>query len=331
MNIYDIAERAGVSIATVSRVLNGSPNVSTKTKAKVLGVIEEAGYTPNVFARGLGLNTMKMIGVLCTDVADIFYAKAVSVIENALRQYGYDSLLCSTGKNLEDKQKYIDLLLAKRVDALILIGSIFKEETDNSHIEKAAAKVPTVIINGLIDVPNTYCVTCDEYQAMYDQVIHLNKKGCHDILYLYDVESYSGLQKLNGFKDALKHCGFGVNPKLIAKVDKDMSQIEATVIELLDADIHFSAIIASEDQLAIGAMHALQKKGFHIPEDIPVIGFNNSLLCECAMPKLSSVDNMVETLCNTAVNVLTDVFDGKTVTNKMTLSAKLVERDTFKL
>ena len=138
MNIYDIAQRAGVSIATVSRVLNGSPNVSTKTKAKVLGVIEEAGYTPNVFARGLGLNTMKMIGVLCTDVADIFYAKAVSVIENALRQYGYDSLLCSTGKNLEDKQKYIDLLLAKRVDALILIGSIFKEETDNSHIEKAA-------------------------------------------------------------------------------------------------------------------------------------------------------------------------------------------------
>lgn len=110
-----------------------------------------------------------------------------------------------------------------------------------------------------------------------------------------------------------------------------MSQIEATVIELLDADIHFSAIIASEDQLAIGAMHALQKKGLRIPEDIPVIGFNNSLLCECAMPKLSSVDNMVETLCNTAVNVLTDVFDGKTVTNKMTLSAKLVERDTFKL
>lgn len=331
MNIYDIAERAGVSIATVSRVLNGSPNVSAKTKEKILSVMEEAGYTPNVFARGLGLNTMKMIGVLCTDVADIFYAKAVSVIENALRQHGYDSLLCSTGKNLEDKQKYIDLLLAKRVDALILIGSTFKEEIDNSHIEKAAAQVPTVIINGLIDVPNTYCVTCDEYQAMYSQVVHLNKKGCHDILYLYDVESYSGLQKLNGFKDAHKSCGFGINPKLIIKVDKDISKIERAVTELLDSDVSFSAVLASEDQLAIGAMHALQKKGLHIPQDISVIGFNNSLLCECAMPKLSSVDNMVETLCVTAVNVLTDVFDGKTVTNKMTLSAKLVERETFKL
>ena len=305
MNIYDIAERAGVSIATVSRVLNGSANVSAKTQAKVLGVIEESGYTPNVFARGLGLNTMKMIGVLCTDVADIFYAKAVSVIENSLRQYGYDSLLCSTGKNLEDKQKYIDLLLAKRVDALILIGSIFKEEADNSHIEKAAAKVPTVIINGLIDVPNTYCVTCDEYQAMYEQVIHLNKRGCHDILYLYDVESYSGLQKLDGFKDAHRNCGFAVNPKLIVKVDKDIDEVEKVVTTLLNTDIHFSAVVTSEDQLAIGAMHALQKKGFCIPNDLPVIGFNNSLLCECTMPKLSSVDNMVESLCNTAVTILT--------------------------
>ena len=152
MNIYDIAAKAGVSIATVSRVLNGSPNVSAKTKEKVLRVIQEEGYTPNVFARGLGLNTMKMIGILCTDVSDIYYAKAVSILENALRQHGYDSLLCSTGNKLSDKKKYVDLLLNKRVDAIILIGSTFKEESDNSHIEKAASKVPTIIINGLIDI-----------------------------------------------------------------------------------------------------------------------------------------------------------------------------------
>lgn len=331
LNIYDIADKAGVSIATVSRVLNGSPNVSAKTKEKILRVIEEEGYTPNVFARGLGLNTMKMIGILCTDVSDIFYAKAVSVIENALRQYGYDSLLCSTGNRLGDKQKYIDLLLAKRVDAIILIGSAFKEESDNTHIEKAAAKVPTIIINGLIDAPNTYCITCDEYTAMYENVISLIKRGCHNILYLYDVESYSGIQKLNGYRAALKDCGLPAPSSLILKVDKKMEVIEQTVSDLLDKGPSFSAILASEDLLAISAMHALYKRGYKIPEDIPVIGFNNSLLCECTMPKLSSVDNMVETLCTTSVNVLRDVFDGKTVTPKMTLSAKLVERDTFKL
>lgn len=331
LNIYDIAECAGVSIATVSRVLNNSPNVSAKTKEKVVKVIEEAGYTPNVFARGLGLNTMKMIGILCTDVSDIYYAKAVSVLESALKACGYDSMLCCTGYSLKDKKKSLDLLLAKRVDAIILIGSTFKENSDNSHIEKVATQVPTIIINGLIDVPNTYCITCDEYQAMYDNVIRLCKKGCHNLLYLYDVESYSGCQKLNGYKQALKDCGWPVDHKLILKVEKDMETVQEAVRTLLNKDITISGVLASEDQLAIGAMHALLKEGYRIPKDIPVIGFNNSLLCECSYPTLTSVDNMVETLCTTAINVLTDVFEGKNVTSKMTLSAKLVERDTFKL
>lgn len=331
MNIYDIADKAGVSIATVSRVLNGSPNVSTKTKEKVLRIIDEEGYTPNVFARGLNLNTMRMIGILCTDVSDIFYAKAISVIENALRQYGYDSLLCSTGNKLGDKQKYIDLLLAKRVDALILIGSAFREESDNSHIEKASSKVPVMIINGLIDLPNTYCITCDEYTAMYDNVVALIKRGCHDILYLYDVESYSGMQKLNGYRAALKDCGLPITSSLILKVDKTPAAIEAAMTDFINRKISFSAVLASEDLLATSAMYILYQKGYKIPEDIPVIGFNNSLLCECTIPKLTSVDNMLDTLCNTAVNVLRDVFDNKTVTSKMTLSAKLVERDTFRL
>ena len=330
MNIYDIADKAGVSIATVSRVLNGSPNVSAKTKEKILRVIDEEGYTPNVFARGLGLNTMKMIGILCTDVSDIFYAKAVSIVENALRQYGYDSLLCSTGHKLGDKKKYIDLLLNKRVDAIILIGSTFQEEKDNSHIEKAASKVPTIIINGVVDVPNTYSIACDEYKAMYDNVISLVKKGCHDILYLYDVESSSGIQKLNGYKAALKDCGLAPSPSLILQVEKNPDAITQAVTHLLDKDVQFTAVLASEDLLAIKACHVLLDKGYRIPDDIPVIGFNNSLLCECAWPKLSSVDNMVETLCNTGISVLRDVFDGKTVTHKMTLSAHLVERDTFK-
>lgn len=330
MNIYDIAEKAGVSIATVSRVLNGSPNVSAKTKEKILRVMKEEGYTPNVFARGLGLNTMKMIGILCTDVSDIFYAKAVSIVENALRQYGYDSLLCSTGNKLEDKKKYIDLLLNKRVDAIILIGSTFKEECDNSHIEKAASKVPTIIINGIVDVPNTYSIACDEYKAMYDNVISLVKKGCHDILYLYDVESYSGTQKFNGYKAALKDCGLAPSSQLILQVEKNPATIEKAILDLLHKGVQFSAVLASEDLLAIKACHALLSQGYRIPEDIPVIGFNNSLLCECAWPRLTSVDNMVETLCNTGISVLRDVFDGKTVTHKMTLSANLVERDTFR-
>lgn len=99
MNIYDIADMAGVSIATVSRVVNGSPNVSEKTKKKVLDVIEKADYTPNVFARGLGLDSMKTIGILCPDISDLYMAEAVSALEKKLHEHGYDCILgCSGGK-----------------------------------------------------------------------------------------------------------------------------------------------------------------------------------------------------------------------------------------
>ena len=100
MNIYDVSEKAGVSIATVSRVLNGNPNVSEPTRQKVLNVMKEIGYTPNVFARGLGLNTMHTIGIMCADSSDPFLANAVYYLEQNLRKCGYDSFLCCTGYDL---------------------------------------------------------------------------------------------------------------------------------------------------------------------------------------------------------------------------------------
>ena len=97
MNIYDVSAKAGVSIATVSRVLNGNQSVSAKTRDKVLRVMDELGYTPNVFARGLGLNTMKTIGIMCTDSSDMYIANAIFYLQRELRNNGYDSMLCCTG------------------------------------------------------------------------------------------------------------------------------------------------------------------------------------------------------------------------------------------
>ena len=123
MTIYDISEKAGVSIATVSRVLNGSSLVSEKTRRKVMDAMEKYGYTPNAFARGLGLNTMKTIGILCADSSDLYLAKAVYYIEQKLRANGYDSILCCTGYELEAKAASMNLLIGKKVDAVILTGS----------------------------------------------------------------------------------------------------------------------------------------------------------------------------------------------------------------
>ena len=110
MNIYDVSKKAGVSIATVSRVLNGKANVSDKSKSRVLNAMKELDYTPNIFARGLGLNTMKTIGIMCSDSSDAYLANAVYYIEQELRKNGYDSLLCCTGRDIITKKKNLDLL-----------------------------------------------------------------------------------------------------------------------------------------------------------------------------------------------------------------------------
>ena len=107
-----------------------------------------------------------MVGILCTDVSDIYYAKAVSLMENALRPRGYDTLLCCSGNQIEDKRASLRMLLDKRVDAVVLIGSTFQEETDNSHLETAAKQVPVIIINGVVELPGVTCLLCDERSAV---------------------------------------------------------------------------------------------------------------------------------------------------------------------
>lgn len=323
MNIYDIAQRSGVSIATVSRVINGSAGVRQKTREKVLAVIKQEDYTPNIFARGLGLNSIRMIGILCTDVSDLYYAKAVSLVENCLREKGFDALLSCTGPELADKKKSLSLMLQKRVDAVILIGSAFREDADNSHLCEAARQAPVVIINGLVDLPDVYCVLCDEREATRENVSHLYLGGCRRILYLYDALSYSGGQKRDGYLDGIREQGLEA---FECRVSKDMEAARKKVAELLQKGEAFDAVLASEDLLAIGAQKALADAG----HTLPVIGFNNSTLARCASPELTSVDNMLDVLCPAAVNLLCGLLDGKPAPHKTVVSARLVERETFR-
>lgn len=326
VNIYDIAKRAGVSIATVSRVLNESDKVRDKTREKVLAVMREESFTPNVFARGLGLGTMRMVGILCTDVSDLYYAAAVAALERGLRDCKLDSLLCCTGNELAKKKDSVNLLLAKNVDAILLVGSTFSERSDKSHIVTAAKQVPVIVINGLIDCEGVFCVLCDEAGAMRETVGLLHQSGCRNMLYLYDTETYSGMQKLEGLKQGFADTGVAEENRVILKTEKTVRHAWDAVQSVLESGVQIDAILASEDILAIGACKALAALG----RQMPVIGFNNSVMAECATPSLTSVDNMVETLCATAVSMLRELLDEKHPPARVTVAARLVERDTFR-
>ena len=330
MNIYDVSEKAGVSIATVSRVLNGNPNVSKPTRQKVLNVMKEIGYTPNVFARGLGLNTMHTIGIMCADSSDLFLANAVYYLEQNLRKCGYDSFLCCTGYDLINKQKSLQLLLSKRVDAIILVGSSFLEATkkENSYIIAAADSVPVMIINGYLNYPNVFCTLCDDYQAVYDITTRFIEQERKNILYLYISRSYSGLQKLSGFKNSIASNGRIIHEKLILSCPNDITKTRDLLIEQWNNGLRFDAVVASEDQLAVAAVKFAKYMKLTIPRDLAIVGYNNSILSACTDPEITSIDNHAETLCMTTINTLMRVLDGNDVPNKTTISNDLVIRKT---
>ena len=330
MNIYDVSKKANVSIATVSRVLNGNPNVSDKTRAKVLAVMEQLGYTPNVFARGLGLNTMRTIGIMCSDSSDLYLANAIYYLERDLRSNGYDAILCCTGYELETKQKYFDLLCSKRVDAIILAGSKFVEmkPRDNTYILDAAAKIPIMLVNGYLEGENIYSTVCDDQAAVYQAASRLIQSGHKKLLYVYTSTSYSGSNKLQGFKNALADAGLPLLPEYIRQCRKDITAAKELFFSLKKEGLEFDAVIASDDSLAVGAVKYANTAGISIPEELSIVGYNNSILSLCSDPELTSIDSKVEALCTTTVNTLMGVFSGGNVPSRTTIAADLIKRET---
>lgn len=333
MTIYDISKKAGVSIATVSRVLNGSDKVRPSTRKKVMDIIEKYDYTPNAFARGMGLHSLKTVGILCADSSDLFLAKAVYYIEQELQANGYESLLCCTGYDLDNKKNYLNLILSKKVDSIILVGSNFIRATDieNQYIKDASEKVPIMVLNAVFDHPNVYSIVCDDYSAMYEATTSMLHAGIEDVLYLYNANSYCGIKKLHGFMDAMEAYGVADYQKLLQFYDGDSQQMNdiADFVEKAAADLpKFHGAIAADDPLAIGIVKYAQKKGLRIPEDLSIIGYNNSMLTGCCTPDLTSVDNQLEPLTHQLVQTLLGVLAGEEMPNKTILPGELIKRGT---
>lgn len=330
LTIYDISEQAGVSIATVSRVLNGNANVKASTREKVMKVIEENDYAPNAFARGMGLRSMHTVGLLCADSSDIFLAKAVYYIEQELQANGYESLLCCTGYDLDVKKKYLNLIMSKKVDALVLVGSNFVgiDPKDNEYIREAAKQVPVMLLNAHYDCENVYGILSDDYKSMFDTTTDMINSGLKDILYIYHSETFSSNKKRTGYSDAMKD-GSG-NTNMVYRYDGDIYDTDtvAAFIESIAKTIHFDAVLASEDALAVGALKYAYNNNIRVPDELTIVGHNNSLLCTCANPALTSIDNKLETVSLQLVKTLMNVLSGEDMPKRTVYPGTLVKRET---
>ena len=326
MNIYDIAKECGVSIATVSRVINNNPHVRAQTRERILAVMAQQGYTPNAFARGLGLGSTRQVGVLCTHIEDGFQAAAVAYIEEHLRAKGMHTLLRCTGPTAQGKEEALYYMLQQQVDALLVLDDAYTQD-DTSHIQEAATRLPVVLLNSRLDLPGIYSVTCDEQQAVKELLGHLFRRQRRDVLLLHHTDNYSCREKINGYHTGYATAGLQPDANRIVQVSPDLDAINTCIKQLLVKQVHFDAVIASNDLLALGAQKALLRIGLNMP----IVGFANSMLARCATPELTSVDTHWQTLCTAAMDTLDTLLAGEAAQAHTCIPANIIERDSFRI
>lgn len=320
VTIYDISREAGVSIATVSRVLNGSTLVSEKTRRRVLEVIERRGFTPNVFARGLGLNTMNTVGLLCANINDPPIARAVFYLQRFFRQRGYGTMLLCTEDDIDTRRRSVDQLLQKHVDAIVLCGSHFVEREDarNDYLRSAAQAVPVVLLIGALDAPGLYSILPDDRCNEAEAVGLLLDAGARRVMHLYHSRSYAGKRKMDGWRDAHTRRGLTADDRLLVGVperpepEQQLLAAEEALRAAADSGLTFDAVAASNDSLAVAALRFAHARGLSVPDDMQIIGFDATSLSLCTTPTLSTVDTRLDAVCSACVDTVMSRLAGET-------------------
>lgn len=324
MNIYDIAKLSGVSTATVSRVLNGG-SVSKEKSERVNAVLKNTGYRPNPYAQGMNLNNIKLIGILVSEIDDLFYMRAVSTLEKQFRSAGYDIILYSVGTKPLHIKQYIGQLLSRKVAAIFTVGSVFHTVENELSTDGA---VPIITLNLETERDGCYSVFCDDAAAVEGAVSLLYSRGHRCFLYLYDTDTVSGTAKLAGFNRGAGACGVTMDNTLICNCPRDIDAAREVAVKLLKERSDITAVLTSVDELAVGAVKAASELSLKIPERLSVIGYDNSVLSDCATPAVSSIDNRVDELCSLGVNLFRDLCEGKPIAKKYILDCKLIEKET---
>lgn len=321
MNIYDIAKKSGVSIATVSRYINKSGYVGRATAEKLRAIIAAEGYTPSAAAKNLSSGTsFKLIGLICYNIDDLYYAKAVSVLEKELKKSGYEMILSCTGESITEKKSAVSMLIAKSVDAIIFIGSVFMEMS-GEIINDTAQKVPCFLINAQIAGENIYCAFCDDRAAVRDAAEALLLAGCRAPVFLYDVETYGSREKRQGFSDAFPGGA-------IIRVPESYDEI-LTAFSDIYTDRRPDAVICSNDLIASAVLSFARRNNIAVPARLKIIGHNNSLIAKCTAPELSSIDNQVKLLAEITSQNLVALFEDGSAPQSVNVPYVLKRRESF--
>ena len=227
----------------------------------------------------------------------------------------------------------MNLLITKKVDGIVLVGSnfVYEKEADNKYILDAAAQVPVMILNAALEAPNVYSILSDDFSSVYEATLQLIQSGVEDILYFTNSTSYSSKKKMSGYRSAMESQKLLKSGNLIQFYQGSHEDIHAMADHLLKVyqkGLKFHGIIASDDCLAMGALRFALEAGLSVPRDLCIIGYNNSLLVHCCEPEMSSIDNKLETLCQHLIATLMGVLNGSEMPKQTVFSGEVVHRGT---
>lgn len=310
VTILDIARRASVSPSTVSRVLRGTARVKQSKHDAVMQAVAELNYQPNVFAQSLASGQSMTLGVVTQNVGSPFYDAILLGILQKLENSVYSAIFADGRWQLEIEQRAINTLLERQVDGLILVGGLVADDT----LEQIAAQKPLVLVARQSDALADQCIRVDNFKGAYAATQHLIEMGHRHIAHITTPEASRVAaddvsQRLAGYRQALDDAGVMFDPQLIVEGNLLLQSGVLAVERLLMQKRPFSAIFAANDQMAFGARLALFRRGFRVPEDVSLVGFDDHYSAAYAIPPLTTVRQPAIELGHAAVTAILDLID----------------------
>ncbi|BDP43369.1 LacI family transcriptional regulator (plasmid) [Deinococcus aetherius] len=308
VTLAQVARAAGVSASTVSRILNGTANVSVEKREAVERTLAQLNYQPNVLARGLAGGRTMNVGVLTQDISSPFYGEALRGVEQGLAGSGYVPVFMSGHWHEKEETEAIDLLLARRVDAMLILGGV----TPDAGLREVAGRVPLVAIGRSLPDLGRQCLRVDNRHGAFLATRHLIELGHRSIAHIAGIPSHRDAQdRLEGYREALADAGIGFDPDLVLAGDfLEHSGFLATT-RLVEGRGFFTAIFAANDQMAYGARLALHRKGLRVPEDISLVGFDDLAGSAYTCPPLTTVRQPVHEMGRAAARCVLRMLAGQ--------------------
>lgn len=322
--INDVAKQAKVSTATVSRIINGLSGYTEETRQTVVNVIREMGYKPNAIARGLVNKRTHTMGVLLPNISSRLATVLLKGIENRAHHLDYSVVICNTENDGKRTMEYLDVLSEKQVDGIIITSEWLKDAYGEALL---AMKIPVVLVLTVSYRFQIPYIKVDDKQAAYQATKYLIDKGHKEIGIISgpQKDKLAGLPRIEGYKQALADYRLTISEDRIAYGDFTYKSGRKGIEEVFKRSPDITAVFAASDEMALGILSYAYKKGIKIPDDLSVIGYDDTQDAEMAIPPLTTVHQPIYEMGERAVEML---FGSKGTAESVIMPHHIVERDS---